>query len=71
MTYNFSAIDVVSAIFAFLLVFPILFVPGYVIGWFSNACGFRSHHLIFKSIISIALSTSTIPVIIYLYAFFA
>jgi hypothetical protein len=50
-----------------LAIYPLfLFIPGYVLGWFTNAFGFQRHRLAMRMSISIALSISVCPIVTYL-----
>jgi hypothetical protein len=55
---NFTIIDIVGSFEAALLLTLILPVPGYVIGWSSNAFNFRQQELSIQSLLSTTLAVS-------------
>jgi len=62
---NFTLIDIVGSVEASVLLTLILFVPGYVIGWLSNAFSFRQQRFLIQSLISTPLAVSVLPIAVY------
>ena len=63
---NFTVSDLIGVGEAFFL-FPLFtLVPGYVIGWLVDACGFRRRSLLARLALSVALSFGVSPILAYL-----
>ena len=65
MPRNFTVLDVAGSIQAALLLSLFLFVPGYVIGWISNAFQFRSRRLRTQILLSSPLAVAIVPIVTY------
>src|SRR5947207_1137293 len=63
---NFTAIDVYRVLVGLFLFVPFALSRGYVIGWMSDSLAFRSRTVGEKLLIAVLLSTSTVPLFIYL-----
>jgi hypothetical protein len=62
---NFTATDVVGSVEASLLLILILFIPGYVTGWLTNAFNFRHRRLAIQSLLSTPLAVAVLPILVY------
>jgi hypothetical protein len=65
MFHNFTIIDVAGTVEATLFMGLILYVPGYVIGWLSDAFSFRKQRFLFQSLLSTPLAISLLPIFVY------
>jgi len=65
MLRNFTALDVAGSIEAALLLTLFLFIPGYVIGWISNAFEFRARRLATQILLSSPLAVAIVPLFTY------
>jgi len=63
---NFTAMDVLGSIEASLLLGMFVFVPGYVIGWGTNAFSFRQRRAITQLALSTPLGVAVVPIVVYL-----
>lgn len=66
MLANFTAQDIVRSVEASLLLSLILFIPGYVVGWLSNAFDFRHHRFAMQATLSTPLAVAVVPILIFL-----
>ena len=66
MLRNFTATDVVGTVEASLLLTLILFIPGYAVGWLSDAFAFRQRRFALQLVLSTPLAVATIPIVVYL-----
>jgi len=66
MLGNFTAADVVGTVEASLLLTLILFIPGYVVGWLSDAFAFRERRFALQLVLSTPLAVATSPIVVYL-----
>lgn len=66
MFRNFTAIDVVGTVEASLLLSLVLFLPGYTIGWLSNAFDFRKRRFAMQAVLSTPLAVAILPILTYL-----
>lgn len=62
---NYTVADVVGILIAVVVFFPLLFVPGYVIGWITNTLQFRDLTPRWRAVLSIPLSMAICPATIY------
>src|SRR5689334_6109923 len=65
MLNNFTLIDVTGTVEATVFMTLICFVPGYVMGWLSNAFGFRKQRFLLQALISTPLAVSILPISVY------
>ena len=65
MTFHFLLSDLVGISAGFALFSLLALVPGYSIGWLTNALGFRDRSLPFRLAASVPISLSTTPIIGY------
>ncbi len=66
MLPNFTLVDVIGITAASLVLTGFVFVPGYVAGWLTNACGFRSRSLLTQTVLSTPLGVAVFPIVVYL-----
>jgi hypothetical protein len=62
---NYTLADLTGSLLAVVMFFPILFVPGYVIGWVTNCFTFRQLAPRWRCVLSIPLSMAICPATIY------
>ena len=67
MLRNFTAVDVVGTAEASLLLTMVLFIPGYVIGWLSDAFAFRERRVTMQLVLSTPLAVAVLPILVYLF----
>ena len=65
MLQNFTVIDVIASVEACLFLTLILPIPGYVIGWASNAFSFRQQRFGIQLLLSTPLAVSALPIFAY------
>src|SRR6478672_9122589 len=65
-SHNFTLDDLRAILFAFALFPLVVFVPGYVIAWLLDLFDFRRRTQLFRIALSIPLSISLCPILIYL-----
>ncbi|MFL6451411.1 MAG: hypothetical protein ACJ746_27600 [Bryobacteraceae bacterium] len=68
---NYTLADLAESLLAIVMFFPVLFVPGYVIGWVTSCFRFRELSPRWRSLLSIPLSMAVCPATIYWLASFA
>ncbi len=69
-TVDFMLQDLVGTVVAFFL-FPLfLLIPGYVLGWLTDALGFRKRLPVTRVLLALVLSIAVVPIATYLVARF-
>jgi hypothetical protein len=63
--YAFTLWDCAGILLAALAYFPLVFVPGYVLGWAGNLLGFRRLPLAWRILAACPLSIAFTPILVY------
>ena len=67
---NFTVADTLGIIKACLALLPLMFAPGYVVGWALNLFEFRRRRPVLRLILAVPLSIALCPMLSYLLARF-
>ncbi len=67
---NYTLADLAGSLLAVVMFFPVLFVPGYVMGWVTNCFRFRELSPRWRCVISVPVSMAVSPAAIYWFGIF-
>ena len=67
---NFTIVDTLGILKACLALAPLMFAPGYVIGWALNLFEFRNRRSVLRCVLAIPLTIAICPMLTYLLARF-
>src|SRR3954452_10344813 len=62
---NYTLVDLAGSLVAIVMFFPVLFVPGYIMGWLTNCFRFRELPPSWRCVISVPVSMAVSPATIY------